>query len=217
MVERIYSRLKTQNKAMYFIVVLVLSYVMIRHFIHHDALSANVQTILINRVLAFFSMIFIGMSLFKRGRTRRAFLSRQLALLGFAFAISHIIMTLLFFSEQHFPIFFDHQELNLKGELILSTGVLSIAVFCLPFIASFKVLGSRFYRERTNEFFMLSYISYVFSILHVCIIGMETWFTWESWPMLLPPISLIAFVISTGLVLNKLFRIFNYPYRKSRI
>ncbi len=204
-------------RAIHFVIVLVISYTMIRHYIHHDVLSINFQTLLFNRVLAFFSMIFIGLSLIKRRRYKRAFRSRNLALLGFAFAISHIVITLVFFSEVHFPQFFNNDRLNMKGEIVLSSGVLSICIFCLPFIASLKVLGSRFYRERAKEFFTLSYISYLFAIAHVFIIGVENWMNWESWPMFLPPISLIAFIISTGMVLGKLYRIFNHSYRKSRI
>ncbi|MBC8346251.1 MAG: ferric reductase-like transmembrane domain-containing protein [Candidatus Marinimicrobia bacterium] len=119
---------------------------------------------------------------------------RLFGITGFGLAFLHSIISLLIFEPEYFNRFFILEELNIVGNFILITGIISLILIGAAFITSFP----RVFKFKPS-FFSLSQraglIGLIFGGIHVLPIGINGWAQPNLWPGYLIPITLISFIV----------------------
>jgi DMSO/TMAO reductase YedYZ heme-binding membrane subunit len=116
-------------------------------------------------------------------------------LIGFSLAALHAIASLCLLTPAYFAKYFSADgRLNVEGELGLVVGLLALWALSLPAITTLpmmpKALGSvRWKRSQRMGYVCLSLVA-----AHVVVLGLRGWLSPQTWPWMLPPISLVAAV-----------------------
>jgi len=116
-------------------------------------------------------------------------------LIGFSLAALHAIASLCLLAPAYFAKYFaEDGRLNVEGELGLVVGLVALWALSLPAITTLpmmpKALGSvRWKRSQRMGYLCLSLV-----VAHVVVLGLRGWLSPQTWPWMLPPISLVAAV-----------------------
>jgi len=155
---------------------------------------------ILNKSFAWTGFTLISLSILPEKTLNKIKLSRRTTgISGFLFVLVHSLSFLILISPEHFPKFYSENEINLTGWLAIVTGILSLTIFTIPFIAALKKLPGQ------SKVFSLGKIGVIVCFFHPLVIGSSGWLHPESWPYLMPPITLLAFL--TGIAIFT-FRIF---------
>lgn len=135
---------------------------------------------ILNKAIAWTGGILLGLSLFKYEQKN---MRKTLGSIGYLFATTHILLDLILISPEHHPSFYSFDQLNTHAWISITLGILSFICFTIAFIGSVSI----------NYKYLLRFgrIGILISILHVTMIGKKGWFTPNSWPFYMPPITLI--------------------------
>ena len=112
---------------------------------------------------------------------------------GFGLVFAHSVISFFFLSPTSFSIFFTLNKLNLVGNFILISGILSLLLIGFAFATSFPKL----LKFKSKIFFLslnASYIGLIIGGIHVLPIGIKGGTEPNSWPGFLFPITLISFL-----------------------
>jgi uncharacterized protein YggT (Ycf19 family) len=111
----------------------------------------------------------------------------------------HVCVTLLLFSEEHYPNFYRSGSINGNGWLIISIGVVSMSLYALLFWVS--VFG----KNVNPKVFQLGKVAVLVNVFHPILIGLRGWFNPQNWPLYMPPITMLAvgFVVVVFLLRKK--------------
>lgn len=139
-----------------------------------------------------------------------------LGLLGFGLAAAHAVISLLVFSQAHYPKFFTEAgKLNLTGELSMLFGVAAFFTFAMIAATSLPGVEKVLDRRKWQMLQRIGYLAFFLVMLHVLVMGVEGWLKPSGWPGGLLPISLVAFIaIALTLLVRAVVIIFPDKARK---
>jgi hypothetical protein len=145
---------------------------------------------ILNKSIAWTGGILLGLSLFKyEGKNIR----NSLGSTGYLFATIHLILDIILMSPEHYPSFYTLGQLNTHAYITITLGATSFICFSTAFIGSIS----------KNHKYLLRFgrIGILISILHVTMIGKKGWFTPNSWPFHMPPITLLFVLTIVSILL----------------
>lgn len=199
------------------IFLLVLTYSILRYNVVKGISWVELPLYINNKAIALSAVVFIAIAIilgpisqwWPKVAHKIYPLRKTFGLLGFGLAVIHSFISLLIFSPQYYGKFFDASgSLNLIGELSMLFGVLGLFVFSLVAIASLPSVEESMPYEKWKRVQRLGYLAFFFVLLHVLIMGLESWVTPEHWPGGLLPISLVAFIVILVAFLIRIISIF---------
>ena len=116
-------------------------------------------------------------------------------LVGFSLAAVHAVASVCVLTPAYFAKYFTQDgRLNLEGELGMIVGIVALWALSLPAITTLPMMpkalgGLRWKRSQRMGYACLSLV-----VVHVVVLGLRGWLSPQTWPWLLPPISLVAAV-----------------------
>ena len=155
------------------------SYAHLRYHVG-KAIPLSEWMFVLNKSIAWTGGILLGLSLFKyEGENIR----KSLGNIGYLFASLHIFLDLILMSPEHYPSFYSFGQLDEHACISITLGVTSFICFTTACLGSIS----------KNYKYLLRFgrIGILISLLHVTMIGKKGWFTPNSWPFYMPPITLL--------------------------
>lgn len=168
-----------------------LAYAILRYNIFKEVPWKNLPLWVTNKAFALTALILIGYS-FCAPRTKP---KKEIGLLGFFVALIHVILSLILLSPAYYEKFYEADgKMVLIGEIAILVGVLSFAFLFLAAYQSFPRL-----RDKTECNLRLIHQlvlgSLLLNLVHVFVMGYKGWINMSSWPGMIPPITLVSFIL----------------------
>lgn len=139
---------------------------------------------------------------------KRLVLIKFCGLIGFSLASIHTLMSLLLIGPAYYPKFFlESGQMNLTGELTMVFGVMSLWCLSVTAIASLPFMHDAVGEERWLRGQRMGYLSLGLAAAHVLVMGLAGWLTPGRWAAGLPPVSLVAFCVTSLPLLVKILGI----------
>ncbi len=162
------------------IFLLTFIYSLLRYNFFGNVPFADIPTLILNKAISFSSIIFLFLAILNFHHKNK---KNGASYINFfkAFSLMHILLSIPLLNSTYYPKLFSGGRLSLYGNLALLTGVFSFA-----WLVSKKV-------------------GLVFSILflllaaHLFYIGSTNWLDFKGWYGSMPPITLICFLMVSGL------------------
>lgn len=179
-------------------------YATVRYIIFKGVDPIHYPIYILNKVAATAGLFFLAMSyswtkvawLHLKNKTLNASFMKYLGLLGFSFAAIHVFMSLVILNPAYFAKFYAGEMMNLKGELSMLMGVLSLFFFTIPAITSIPFMQEAFGIKKWQKRQRIGYWGLLLALCHVVVMGFSGWFKVDDWPGYLPPITLLAAIIA---------------------
>lgn len=199
------------------VVLLVFIYAIVRYNVIKGVPWSDLPLFISNKAFALGAVVLISLAIiigpfgkwWPKSFIKHMALRKTLGLLGFGFAAIHAVISLIIFSPEYYPKFFESSgKLNLIGELSMLFGVLGLFVFSLVAIASLPPFAKSLGYTNWKRVQRFGYLAFFFVFLHVFVMGFKGWLTPEHWPGGLLPISLVAFIIILLAFLIRILAIF---------
>jgi DMSO/TMAO reductase YedYZ heme-binding membrane subunit len=127
-------------------------------------------------------------------------------LLGFSLIGMHMVASLLLMDPAYYAKFFGDGKMNLTGELSMAAGIFGLWCFCLPVVTTAPRMHEELGAERWLRSQRMGYVGLAATVVHVVVMGWAGWWTPETWPASMPPITILAFVVAVVPLLVKLSR-----------
>lgn len=142
--------------------------------------------VVLNKSIAWLAGTLLMFSFLKQNFWNRFKLNRRtLGLSGYFFAITHILAGIILLDSKFYPKFYAFQNLSNIGWTYIAMGVLSILFFTAPLYASFKN------EPQSSKLYHFGRYGILMNLVHVLLIGFSGWLQPTSWPLNMPPITLI--------------------------
>lgn len=190
----------------------ITAYAIVRYNVFKGVDIEFIPLYILNKILALSSVVFIGIS-YLLGPVARfadhAFetklsLRRPLGLLGFACAGIHSALSLVLLSPYYYPSLFMGGRFTFFASLHILSGILAGALFTIVAISSIPNVMQTTDSSRWHSVQRIGYIAYMFVLMHVYTVGVNSWKDVSIWPGAMAPISLIAFNIIMVVLLVKM-------------
>lgn len=118
-------------------------------------------------------------------------------LMGFSLAAVHALFSVCLLTPSYFAKFFsDDGRLNLEGELGLAIGVIALWALVMPAITTLPMMPKALGGIRWKRSQRMGYLCLALVTAHMVVLGLRGWTAPQSWPGMLPPISMIAAVLA---------------------
>ncbi len=162
-----------------------LVYAVLRYLVFGNVSIANLPCYGVNKAVALSSVVALCFAAF-HARGSRADLERGWFASFKATMFLHVLLSLILFSPDYYPKMFSAGKMNAFGELFMLFGVL--AIFLLVFRSIVREINVK---TQTLQILLAAAIA-----LHNFFLGIDGWLKWREWPGMMPPISMISFVLS---------------------
>ncbi len=174
------------------------TYAAIRYHIGKNVPWADWLFIL-NKSIAWLAFSLVSLTLIKDQVLNKYFKAgrKSLGIAGFLLALIHILITVVIFSSEYYPKFYLGQMISFMGWIYIGIGATSAVIYLMPFFASLKGLANE------SRIFRLGKYGVWINAFHPLLIGIEGWLTPQSWPLFMPPITLLSLV---GLLIAMVMR-----------
>jgi len=158
------------------IFILSFAYSFLRYNIFGNVPFYEIPTVIINKSISFSSIFILLLSSFSLIKNKNEEYNFYINIFKITVYI-HIFLSLAIFSQPYFPKIFIENKLNFLGNMLVLSGVLSIGI-----------ISSKQFK------FSIIYLFFFF-LFHVYVLGYQVWLTPDKWNGLMPPITLISFVL----------------------
>lgn len=131
---------------------------------------------------------------------------KDIGIMGFYLAIIHSIISFIILNPSYFPKFFlNDGKLNFIGETSILAGVLCLSLLLFATYRSYPavVQDSEVDLKLIRR---LVFWAMVLNLIHLCVMGYSGWIKVNEWPALLPPITLLSFIITLIYIGRRLFK-----------
>ncbi len=161
--------------------VLAFSYSIIRYNVFGIVPIADIPTLIINKAIAFSIIIMLLLGSISVINKKSDDYSEYLDLIK-TFAIIHVLLSITLLSQNYYPKLFANEKLTLFANITVLFGVLSFTYMI------------------NNRYRIKSLIIYSLIAIHIFCLGFKGWFEIEKWNGMMPPITLICFLIMIVLI-----------------
>ncbi len=186
------SRVQLFMKYLILLFIILYSYAAVRYHIGKE-LGVEYLTFVVNKAIAWAAATCLGLSLLKFSLplpTKKTF-----GISSFILGLIHITLTIILAFCGFFPDYFNDNTISKEGFRILISGGLTILLMVFPLLASLN--PPKFPRT----WIKLGKFALFINVLHPAIIGIKNWWSIGNWPLLLPPITLLATLIYSLILL----------------
>ena len=180
-------------------------YAFTRYVIFSDVALAQVPLFVTNKAVSMAGVAVVGLASFGRQHHER----RLLGLIGFALVGVHVLVSLQLSHPAYYSkLYLAGGQMSMRGELAMLLGVLA----CVPLVwLLFKTPRAAIRSEKPagRSRSLVPWLGRALLLLtagHVAAIGAPGWTAFETWPGRLPPITLLSFLLATGLVVGAMLR-----------
>ena len=182
-----------KNTATYVILIFLftLIYSIVRYNIFKDVPWSDLPLYVMNKALSFAAIIYITTYLILEKKDHHE-LGTKIRKYATNLVFIHLTISLIILTPSYYQKFFDGERFNLIGQLSLLAGVVALGLMnSLRFTKKINPKESTSYFRKYGTELLLLLIS-----LHLFIMGYQGWLTPCNWPGGLPPITLLAFIVS---------------------
>ena len=183
-----------KNTATYVILIFLftLIYSIVRYNIFKDVPWTDLPLYVMNKAVSFAAIIYITTYLILEKKDHHE-LGTKIRKYATNLVFIHLTISLIILTPSYYQKFFDGEKFNLIGQLSLLVGVVALGLMnSLRFTKKLRSKASAsFFRKYGTELLLLLISMQLF------IMGYKGWFTPCEWPGGLPPITLLAFIVST--------------------
>ncbi len=205
------------------IFIFVLTYTVVRYHVIKGVSLEHFPLFISNKAIALGAVVFIGISyllgnlarFFPNVFSRKVYLRKYFGLLGFGLASIHSMISLILLRPYYYGKFFEGDSLNLVGELSLLFGVIALFIFSLIAIISLQSIVKSMDHHKWRSAQRKGYIALIFVMAHVFTMGIKDWLLLDEWPGGLLPISLVAFIFISIVLLVKLINLITISGKKT--
>lgn len=201
------DRLWQPTTAKWFVVVFGVSlvYAIIRYHLVGDVAWRHFPLFILNKVISLAAVLFIVCSYLigkiihwhDDDKALRLVVIKYCGLTGFFLAAIHASFSLCLLTPAYFGKYFDSGgQLNLQGEIAMSTGVVALFYLMSPAISTLPMMLKALGGWRWKRSQRLGYVALVLIVIHLVALGLKGWLAPKGWPSGLPPISLMAFLVA---------------------
>lgn len=164
-----------------------LAYAIVRYNVCGDVAWSNVPIYVVNKSTSWTGLILFGLSLLSREKDLRRYYGTR----AVAATVAHVVMSVLVLNPHYFSKFYGEDgRMNGIGEASMLAGIAGLLVllglFCVNQQGPSAASGSL--RRGWGRLVLWC------SGLHVAVMGVAGWLRPETWPGLLPPITLLSFL-----------------------
>jgi hypothetical protein len=179
-------------KYLILIFCLLYSYAVIRYHIGKE-LGFDYFFFILNKAIAWSAATCLGLSVLTLKKTYPS--KRFFGISSFILSLFHICLTLILAIVGFFPDYYNTNGISNAGLQVLMTGILTILLMAFPLMASL------FPNKFPKTWIKLGKFALITNIFHPVIIGFKNWSDPISWPLLLPPITLLTTLIYSIIIL----------------
>jgi hypothetical protein len=179
-------------------------YATMRYIVFKGVDVVHFPVYIVNKIVSVAGIFFIAMSYvigkvgwlkFQSNEQREQFI-RYVGLSGFSLCALHVFLSLILITPGYFPKFYTGSMMNLKGEMTMLMGVLSLYCFSIPAITTLPFMQEAVGIKKWQKGQSMGYYGLLTSLLHTTIMGASGWLVVSKWPGYMPPISLISTIIA---------------------
>lgn len=179
-------------------------YATMRYIVFKGVDPVHFPLYIVNKIFSISGLFFLALSyafdkikrLTIHGKTKPQVFIKYTGLAGFSLSAMHVFISLAILSPDYYAKFYHENMMNFKGELSMLMGVLSLYFFTIPAIATIpfmqKIVGIKKWQQHQR----MGYLGLWTALFHTAIMGYASWIDVSTWPGYLPPITLIAVIIS---------------------
>jgi hypothetical protein len=174
---------------MKYILLLIITlyfYAAIRYHIGKE-LGHEYFIFVLNKAISWASATCLGFSIIKLNPPFPS--KKTLGISAFILGLTHVILTLLLIFREFFPTYFSDKVISEEGYLVLFSGGLTITLMVFPLLASL------FPSKYPKKLIKLGKFALLVNFSHPILIGIKNWWEPVYWPLLLPPITLLATLV----------------------
>lgn len=188
----------------YFFIAFIPSFVyaVVRYNIFKEVPWENLPLWISNKAFAMTATILVAYSFCASKNKPR----KEIGILGFYIAIIHAIISLIILNPSYFAKFFsDDGKLNFTGELSMLAGIISFSLLLIAVYKSYPAVTE----EAEVDLKLVHQLvlwGIVLNLVHLAVMGVPGWLKVADWPGMLPPITLVSFVISMIFLMKRLLR-----------
>jgi DMSO/TMAO reductase YedYZ heme-binding membrane subunit len=180
------------KKIIILILIFTYSYAVIRYHVGEN-IPWSEFLFVVNKAFSWSAFILISWSILpKKWFLKRNLQRKYFGITGYIFALIHVILNIFLININRFPQFYSSNK-NWTNEFYLfaSIGLISFLIFSLIFLVSTNLVKTK----NKDKIISLGLYTIVFCALHPFLIGYKNWLNINSWPLFLPPITLLSILI----------------------
>ena len=153
-----------------------LFYSIMRYNVFGNVPLTDIPLFIVNKAIAFSMIIILAIAFVKYYYKKKDECKSYLNIFKF-FSIIHVLISIALLSQNYYPKLFLENKLTVFGGLAVLFGILSITY-----------LTNKKYRIE-------NLLIYSLLAVHLSFLGFKGWFNIEKWNGMMPPITLICFII----------------------
>lgn len=175
-------------KIVSFIFILSYSYALVRYHIGKNIPFSDFLFI-VNKSISWTAFLLISITIIPKSFFKKNHLKRKyFGLIGYAFAVLHLILNLILLNKNHYPSLYVNDVFNLKFYVISLIGLISFVIFSVVFLISLNIIKTK----NRDKSLKLGFYGILILAFHPMIMGIQNWFKPNTWPYFLPPITLLC-------------------------
>jgi DMSO/TMAO reductase YedYZ heme-binding membrane subunit len=180
------------KKIIILILIFTYSYAVIRYHVGEN-IPWSEFLFVVNKAFSWSAFILISWSILpKKWFLNRNFQRKYFGIVGYIFALIHVILNIFLININRFPQFYSsNKNWTFEFYLFASIGLISFLIFSLIFLVSTNLVKTK----NKDKIISLGLYTIVFCALHPFLIGYKNWLIINSWPFYLPPITLLSVLI----------------------
>ncbi len=198
-------RLWQPTTAKWFAVVFGASlvYAIVRYHLAGDVPWAHFPLFILNKATSLAAVVFVACSYLigkiirwhDHDKALRLVVIKFCGLMGFFLAGMHTFFSFCLLNPAYFAKYFDDVgQLNLQGEVAMSTGVIALFFLLSPAITTMPMMPKALGGWRWKRTQRMGYVALILVVGHLVALGVKGWMAPSGWPAGMPPISLVALV-----------------------
>ena len=164
------------KKSIIIAVTFALFYSIVRYNVFGNMPLSDIPLFIANKAIAF-SMIIILMIAFVKYNSKNKDECVLYIDVFKIFSVIHVLITISLLSQNYYPKLFSDNKLTLFGSLAILAGILSFTYMI------------------NKKFIIKLILLYSLVAVHVLFLGVKGWFAVEKWNGMMPPITLICFIL----------------------
>lgn len=190
-----YSAAVPDGKLIAGVLAASLGYAVVRYNVFGGVSADQLPVFVTNKAISVGSLVLLGVSRVVIDKPRR----KHLGLIGLALALLHVMLSLLVLQPTYLAkLYLADGKMQWFGELSMLTGAIAtVLLLWLAYATTTRPLPDQ--RPGSSLLPSVGRIVLALVAVHNLLLGASVWMNPAGWPGGLPPITLLSFVIATGL------------------
>jgi len=171
------------------------------------ARRGNFDLYIANKVFATTALVLIGLSFALSGLCyfwdfvdTKIIYRKFLGLVGFVFAIVHIVVTLNFLPNK-----FAYPDWFIANKISVIFAVIALLILTVMAVISNRFAALELGNKRWRMILRIGYLAFIFVIIHFTLLKYQGWIKWfDTREPLLPPLSLLEIIFAVAVIILRI-------------